>query len=536
MANNNTISPIARELGELFYAQRGVESIPATADEPKLKVHEAIGKVAYVYEKIRVAIDYQEEHLIRKNAIERMLKRRITMRERGSNIAAPLLRELIRAGYLKNNYFPESRIPDIERMVSKYVRLIDIAASRNPNLKERNSTIKWIMQVASAEIEAYLSPTIKDDALVEAMYKSIRNQIDITEHVANVEDQDIQIYIAIHRALIKSDLPMLQYHLVYYYAPWWRYATEEEIKAFAEQLPQLREKIEQQLSNKLTDRLFRYSKKFAPLFLILKDVLNEHTNDYEQLLANPVQLEEVVRKTCNKRYIESSTKLSRGVFRSIIYIFFTKTIMAFIFELPYEAIFLNEVRLLPLAINVVFHPLLMFFIATSIRVPAEANTQKLFQGISEIIYDPEDKVILKQRERTFRTSPFLNIIFSVLYFVAFVITFGGIIWLLRILEFSSVSAFLFLLFLSVISFFALHLRNNAKELVVITKRDSAIMAVIDFFALPVLRVGRWISSKTSKINIFMFIMDFIIEAPFKVLIETVEEWLAFQRHKKEEIM
>ncbi|MFA5134893.1 MAG: hypothetical protein WC505_03860 [Patescibacteria group bacterium] len=536
MANKNTISPIARELSEVFRAQRGVESIRATVDEPKLKVDETVGKVAYVYEKVRVAIDYQEEHLIRKNAIARMLKRRITMRERGRNIAAPLLRELIRAGYLKNNYFPESRIPDIERMVAKYVRLIDIAASRNPNLKERNRTIKWITQVASAEIEAYLSPTIKDDALVEAMYKTIRSQIDLTEQMRAVEDQDIQVYIAIHRALVKSDHAILRYHLTYYYAPWWRYATDEEIEAFAVQLPRLMRKIELQISNKLSDRLFRYAKKFAPLFLIFKDILNERAADYEALLADPNQLESAIRKTCDKRYTESSTKLSRGVFRSIIYIFFTKTIMAFALELPYEAIFLSQIKLLPLAINVVFHPFLMFIIATSIRVPAEENTRKIFQGISEIVYDPDEKVLLKQRERTFRTSRALNAVFSLLYAAAFIITFGGIIWLLRVLDFSSVSSFLFVFFLSVISFFALHLRNNAKELVMVSKRDSALMAVIDFFALPVLRAGRWISSKTSKVNIFMFIMDFVIEAPFKVLIETVEDWLAFQRQKKEEIM
>jgi len=33
----------------------------------------------------------------------------------------------------------------------------------------------------------------------------------------------------------------------------------------------------------------------------------------------------------------------------------------------------------------------------------------------------------------------------------------------------------------------------------------------------------------------MFLMDFIIEAPFKVLVETIEEWIAFQREKKEQV-
>ena len=58
---------------------------------------------------------------------------------------------------------------------------------------------------------------------------------------------------------------------------------------------------------------------------------------------------------------------------------------------------------------------------------------------------------------------------------------------------------------------------------------------IDFFAIPILSVGHWISAKFAKINIFVFIMDFIIEAPFKVVIEIIEEWIGFVKEKKDEI-
>ena len=45
-------------------------------DEEKIKVHQVSSKVAFLYEKLRNAVDYQEEHLLRKIAIERILKRR----------------------------------------------------------------------------------------------------------------------------------------------------------------------------------------------------------------------------------------------------------------------------------------------------------------------------------------------------------------------------------------------------------------------------------------------------------------------------
>jgi len=534
----NSRQPISQTVQALLaiFQERGTFDVLASGkEEPKVKIHEALGKVSYIYEKIRTAVDYQEEHLIRKNAIGRMLKRRILTKERGLVIAEPLIRELIRGGYLKNNYFPERRIPDIENIIQKYVALIRYVLPTHESLQEKNKLLNWIISVAGYEIEEYLNPSITDDALVECMYKIIRPNLNIEEEVPNHEDQDIQVYIAIHRSLIKSDLAMLRYHLVYYYAPAWRYIALEEIPDFGRRLPSLIARIEQQVNNKLSDRLFRYMKKFAPLFSVLKDVLNQNQHNSQEILGHPEKLEAAIRQACQKRYNEASAKLSRGVIRSIIYIFLTKTIMAFILELPYEAIFLRQVRLLPLAVNVVFHPFLMFLIATSIRVPAEQNTRKIIQGIQEIVYDPPEKEVLKKREERFTGSPLLNFLFSLLYFAAFIITFGLIIWLLKTLEFSIVSATLFILFLCIISFFGLHLRTNAKELVIITRRENIPMVIFDFFSLPILRAGRWISRHTSRVNIFMFVMDFIIEAPFKVLIETIEDWIAFQKEKKEQV-
>jgi hypothetical protein len=534
MDNQYKISQAVQDLIALFKEQGVVDRLAVGKAEPKVKIHEAVGKMGYVYEKIRNTVDYQEEHLLRKNAIGRMLKRRIMTRARGADIALLLIQELIRAGYLKNDYFPVARIFEVENIINKYAALNQLT-SRHPDPAQRNKIFNWIISVASYELEQYFTPSIKDDALVECMFKVIRPNLDLTEEIPNPEDRDIQIYIAIHRALIKSDQAMLRYHLVYYYAPEWRYITNSELPAFAQKLVTIMPRIDQQINNPMSDQLFRYTKKYSPLFSVLKDVLNQNKGQEEQIVSDRDKLAAAVREACQQRYLEAGRKLSRGVIRSIIYIFLTKTILAFVLELPYEAIIVKNVRLAPLAINVVFHPFLMFLIATSIRVPAEKNTQKIIQGIDEYVYDLPEKEILKRRVTPFRSGGILSIIFNFLYFLTFIITFGFIIWLLHALNFSLVSGLLFILFLCTIGFFGLRLRQNAKEMVVLDKKEGAFMVVFDFISLPVLRVGRWISRNTSKINIFMFIMDFIIEAPFKIIVETIEEWVAFQREKKEEV-
>ena len=51
--------------------------------------------------------------------------------------------------------------------------------------------------------------------------------------------------------------------------------------------------------------------------------------------------------------------------------------------------------------------------------------------------------------------------------------------------------------------------------------------------MPIILVGRWLSDNFSKINVFIFIFDFIIEAPFKVLVEIGEDWTKYVRERRD---
>ncbi len=59
---------------------------------------------------------------------------------------------------------------------------------------------------------------------------------------------------------------------------------------------------------------------------------------------------------------------------------------------------------------------------------------------------------------------------------------------------------------------------------------------MDFFLMPVLQAGQFLSREIARLNIFIFIFDFILEAPLKVIFEVVEEWIRFIRVKKDEII
>jgi hypothetical protein len=87
----------------------------------------------------------------------------------------------------------------------------------------------------------------------------------------------------------------------------------------------------------------------------------------------------------------------------------------------------------------------------------------------------------------------------------------------------------------VVSFFAFRLRQSALEYVVIEKRERFSTVFFDFLLLPILRAGQWLSRSIAHLNVFMFFLDFIIEAPLKIFLAVLEEWFAFMKEKKEEL-
>lgn len=121
-------SSLSNEALGLFENYRKAEGEKSHAlVESNIKVSQVLGSVAFLYERIRNALDYKGEHLVRRNAIERILRRQIWER-RNKNadlITDELIRELIWARYVKNDSIPKRNSKLIEGIVEKYLSLFD---------------------------------------------------------------------------------------------------------------------------------------------------------------------------------------------------------------------------------------------------------------------------------------------------------------------------------------------------------------------------------------------------------------------------
>ncbi|MBT4121869.1 hypothetical protein HOE31_02885 [bacterium] len=499
----------------------------------RIKVDSFASKIAFIYEKIRNAIDYKEEHLLRKNAIDRVLWRRLNLKFSTDNIGNSLIKELIRAGYLENNLIPASKSEEVESIINKYIQIIELGS-----IKRRTTAgvkmFKWLVSICACEVEEALAPPLESKALVEFAYFSIGKEVKIIDKKLSDKEKQLQILIALNRSLVKSDKAMLNYYVWKYYNPNWRNATKNDVMQVAKKINTLKKVINEQLTYYLSERLLRVFRKYAVVFQVMKEIIIKHPKEAEAIFNNPEDLEFHVRTTCEKMYKKAKTKLRRSIFRVIIYIFLTKMLLVLLLELPYEKYVAESVIMLPLIVNAVFPPFLMFLIGLFIWVPSKKNTKRI-NYVAQVLVN---KGQLKSTEGVggvVKRSPFNSAVFIILYLILFSLSFGGILMVLSKLQFTWVSMVIFLLFLSLVSFFGIKLRMGVRELVIIDKKENIFASLLNLISLPFLRAGYWLSVKFQKINLLVFFFDFIIEAPFKIFIEVIEDWIAYLKEKKEEI-
>ncbi|MEK7094572.1 MAG: hypothetical protein AAB886_00495 [Patescibacteria group bacterium] len=506
---------------------RGLEN-----ESEKISVSKTSRTAGSAYEKIRNAVEYEEEHLLRRNAIRRILRRRRDIGESDESRGSALLNEMIWAKYLPNNAVPVSLVSQIDAIISRH----DVLFNALPEGEAGEQGKDWLLDVLSTEIEYAIEPPRAAEALANFMFDRISGGIEWKEtKMQKKEERDMLLYIAIHRALLKSNVATLRYRLFALYVPDWSSRNAEEAKEVASRLVQLARGIESHIHHPLSDQLFRLMRRHAFVFSVISDVVRDKPEQASEILSDEDEFRKKILKAAEARYGAFKTRLRRTVLRAVVFLFLTKMLLAIILELPYDAYILGELSWLPLGINIVFHPIFLAVIGTTVGVPVKKNNARLTELAWQAVNGADAiQVFFHVKEPWLKGA--LGRIFSVVYAMTYALSYGLIAWLLiSVLNFNALSTALFLFFFSLVTFFGIKIRQSVRELLVIERQGSLIGTIFDFFLLPVVRVGRWISLRAPKVNIFIFFLDFIVEAPFKLGIEMIEGWIAFMREKKEEL-
>lgn len=502
----------------------------SSSPTPKIKVTKATSALAYLYEKIRVAMEYKDESLLRRTAIERIIKRRISLtfsEKDGKDIAEPLLKELIRARYLPNDAIPQGKVEEVALVLDSYITFLH----RFPSEWEKKY-FNWIVGVCSWALEKTINPlqTEKSEFYTKFVVERFLPQIQIE---LSPEQKEILTYLSVARILYKYDEPIQRYYLAKRFVANWDDKNLPNLTNF----PELSAKIDGFIFAPQTSEISRYVRKYIGPFLVLEKLIQENEQGSVRILENPTALELSIHKISERYFTTLEQRLRIKSTRAIIYIFLTKVLFALAVEVPYD-LWVGRVGYLPIAINLIFPPALLYLLTSRIDIPVEENSQKISEIVSSLVYrgGMDKSVGVFPYEGKLKARRFSIFFYWFLYLLAFVISFGLVLKILTTLDFSPLAILVFIFFTSLVALFGYAIRRGAREISLVEEREGYLTPLIDFIMYPLLRVGTWLSKGIAKLNFLTFFFDFIIEAPFQTVLEVFDEWVAYIREKREEII
>jgi len=542
------LSPVIQKLIQEY--QNWLISSESKGEIALIHVDEIASKVAAVYERIRKVVDWKEEHLIRRTAIERILKRKLISELSGLNfisdleaekIAEPLVLELIRGGHLSNDKIPRARILDVQKILEKYIYILkNNPLSKTPapsRLKERVNFYNWILEIASCEIEETLAPPVKENALIKCMTRIMEKRIRVSPSTAITEEEKrIQIYIAVHRALFHLDSPIISYRLLKIRYPEWANLPELQLNEIAQNIFTIWEDIEKDLSHPLSGEFFKICEKYDALWLLLGDVLDmlsDNPLEIPKNISEPETLENLVKKTYGKRLSTLKSRLFRMAIYSTLSIFIASGLSLFIVEVPLARLLYGKFSPLAMVIDIMVPTLLMFLLVAIVRPPSLSNLERVVTQIKDIVYQEGGKDIYEIKVRK-KTKLILNFIIGFLYFLASCLSFGIIIWIFYLARIPPTSIIIDTFNVAVIVFAGLVIRQRAREITV-EEKTSFWEFSLDILSVPVAKIGQWVSDRWKEYNVVSVFFTALVDMPFMAFIEFVEGWSQFLKGKKAEI-
>ena len=256
---------------------------------------------------------------------------------------------------------------------------------------------------------------------------------------------------------------------------------------------------------------------------------------FPELLDNPAALEERIQQAYNIRLARLKSRIRRAAFYSTLSVFLTKILIALAIEVPLERFVADgTLNYVAMGLNVAFPPLLMLGLVLTTQKTSRRNFERVTLEVMKVIQLHEQQDTYKILPPRKRGGLMAGMVYG-FYLLSFLFSFGLLVWVLMQLNFPIFSIIIFLLFVSLILFAGTKIRQRAQELMIESPKENFINNIFDFFSLPLIQTGKWLSGKFVRYNILVLFLNFLIEVPFQMFVEFLEQWRGFLREKKEEI-
>lgn len=512
-----------------------------------IHVDEIASKLALLYEKFRKIIDWKESHLVRRAAIERILKRKLISEISGfrlvadvtaEKIAEPIVLELIRGCHFPNDTIPRTKIKEVEKTLHKYIYILRqnplAAAGGSVKVKKKINFYNWILEIAACEIEEILEPPLKETALINCMAAVMEERIRVVpEGAIDEAEKKKQIYIAVQRSLFNLELALISFRLLKYRYSWWLEPDAATLNQVANSIFVIINEVEKDLDHPLREEFSKICEKYDTIYRLLGDILDKLEREPETIsakLANRKILEKLTQVTYNKRLTTLRSRLFRMAIYSTLSIFVASSFSLFIIEVPLARLLYGRFSPLAVVVDIMLPTALMFILVALVKPPGKENLEQVSKEMKKTVYLQKESDVYEIRTDR-RTNPFFGLIISFLYLI---FTIGSLVLVFMIFKWSRVpitSIYIDTLNVAVIVFAALVIRQRSKELV-IQERTTFWEFFLDMLSIPIAKIGQWLANKWKEYNLVSVFMMAIIDAPFSVVIEFIESWNQFLKEKK----
>lgn len=482
------------------------------------------------YEQLRNASEYSEGDLLQQRAIRRYLKRVLSFHTKvtTTHLADELVAELTQAEYLQNDYTTKGDVRLIAQHIKKYYGAYWDYAASVQSASKKHLFQEWMLDVLAVKCEQTLQSHVRQLHFAHFAFTHIYDKLDTQQLKRSRErlDRDdmlIILYVAVHRALLKSDNATIRTALIDTYRQ-----DIDDIRQFEN----FNRKIDRLMETKSVVYATRVvGKNGAPLRFIYTGFFATDAPLTSHSLRSPESLEQNLHRHIEQEYTALNKRLDVGIIRSIIFLLITKGIVGFAVEVPYDILIDGRIIWEPFLINLLFPAIFIAFTRVTLSTPVSRNTTAIIREVKGMLFASVESTtpIKLQRDSS-------SVGFNTAYAITFLVVFAGLSYFLYKLQFNIVQGFIFFVFLSTASFLAFRLSRQIHELEVVNTSQGTLSLLRDVLYMPFIYVGQQISYRYSKINIVATILDILIELPLKTILRLVRQWTQFLNEKKDELI
>ncbi|KKU88443.1 MAG: hypothetical protein UY16_C0007G0024 [Candidatus Gottesmanbacteria bacterium GW2011_GWA2_47_9] len=542
------IHPLTPEFERLTQAYvQGINSV-SRAMTP-IHVDEIASRIAKFYEMVRKVVDWKEDNVLRRSAIERALKRTLFPKLSGviiqSNvdtyrIAYTITADLIRGGHLANDEIPQEAVLTVENALKKYLYILEHAQFPSADLipiKRKINFATFIIELAACEIEEILTNPVKERTLLQAMTESLTARIrTLPEGSISDEEKKTHTFIASCRTLFDLDDGFILYELIKFTYPGWSAPDAQLLKRLASEIPNLWLTSHHVLEHPISRQLFTISERIDTVFMLLGDVMDQYKEAPQKLAAaisDKTTLTAHLIEAYDKRYVSLKARLLRLAIFSTLSVFLSNWVTFFIIEVPLASWFYEGFNLFTAIIDFVVPTAVMFALVSIIRAPPAENIELVKRAVYQFLYADEKRklydVYLKRRR-----NPVIAAVMGVLYMGMMLGVLGGVGYVFYIAKLP-ITSVVFDTFTIALTFFAAVLiRNKAKELSV-DDRMTVWEFLLDMVSVPIARIGSFLANKWKEYNIIAILFTFLIETPMVVVFDFIESWSQYLKERRSEL-